>query len=94
MLVIPRLSVRPFVLLRISMPIMKIAFGIIALGHSQSMYILSMCILGMGQAGPCAVIILNVRLNFTRACHSVNGGKSKNTSTLQMLTLNLNFNGY
>ncbi|MFT7258220.1 MAG: MFS family permease [Glaciecola sp.] len=54
LLVIPRLSVRPFVLLRISMPIMMIAFGIMALGHSQSMYILSMCILGMGMglAGP------------------------------------------
>lgn len=54
LLVIPRLSVRPFVLLRISMPIMMIAFAIMALGHSQSMYILSMCILGMGMglAGP------------------------------------------
>jgi MFS family permease len=54
LLVIPRLSVRPFVLLRISMPIMMIAFGIMALGDSQSMYILSMCILGMGMglAGP------------------------------------------
>ncbi|MFT4654517.1 MAG: MFS family permease [Patiriisocius sp.] len=54
LLVIPRLSVRPFVLLRISMPIMMIAFGIMALGHSQNMYILSMCILGMGMglAGP------------------------------------------
>jgi MFS family permease len=54
LLVIPRLSVRPFVLLRISMPIMMIAFSIMALGDSQSMYILSMCILGMGMglAGP------------------------------------------
>ena len=54
LLVIPRLSVRPFVLLRISMPIMMVAFAIMALGQSQSMYILSMCILGlgMGLAGP------------------------------------------
>ncbi|OFA31920.1 MFS transporter [Glaciecola punicea] len=54
LLVIPRLSVRPFVLLRISMPIMMIAFAIMALGHTQNMYILSMCILGigMGLAGP------------------------------------------
>ena len=54
LLVIPRLSVRPFVLLRISMPMMMIAFAIMALGHTQNMYILSMCILGlgMGLAGP------------------------------------------
>ncbi|MFT6268085.1 MAG: MFS family permease [Alphaproteobacteria bacterium] len=54
LLVIPRLPVRPFVLLRISMPIMMVAFGIMALGDTQSMYILSMCILGMGMglAGP------------------------------------------
>jgi len=54
LLVIPRLSVRPFVLLRISMPIMMIAFAIMAMGETQNMYILSMCILGlgMGLAGP------------------------------------------
>jgi MFS family permease len=54
LLVIPRLSVRPFVLLRISMPIMMIAFAMMAMGHTQNMYILSMCILGlgMGLAGP------------------------------------------
>lgn len=54
LLVIPRLRVRPFVLLRISMPIMMIAFAMMALSESQSMYILSMCILGlgMGLAGP------------------------------------------
>jgi MFS family permease len=54
LLVIPRLSVRPFVLLRISMPIMMIAFAIMALGQTQSMYMLAMCILGlgMGLAGP------------------------------------------
>jgi MFS family permease len=54
LLVIPRLSVRPFVLLRISMPVMMIAFAIMALGHSEGMYVLSMCILGMGMglAGP------------------------------------------
>ena len=54
LLVIPRLSVRPFVLLRISMPMMMIAFAIMAMAHTQNMYILSMCILGlgMGLAGP------------------------------------------
>ena len=54
LLVIPRLNVRPFVLLRISMPIMMIAFGIMAVGDTHAMYILSMCILGlgMGLAGP------------------------------------------
>jgi MFS family permease len=52
--VIPRLHVRPFVLLRISMPIMMIAFAMMALSQSQNMYILAMCILGlgMGLAGP------------------------------------------
>jgi len=54
LLVIPRLHVRPFVLLRISMPIMMIAFAMMALSQSQNMYILAMCILGlgMGLAGP------------------------------------------
>lgn len=54
LLVIPRLSVRPFVLLRISMPMMMIAFAMMAMGQTQSMYILSMCVLGlgMGLAGP------------------------------------------
>jgi MFS family permease len=54
LLVIPRLHVRPFVLLRISMPIMMIAFAMMALSESQNMYILAMCILGlgMGLAGP------------------------------------------
>ena len=54
LLIIPRLSVRPFVLLRISMPIMMIAFAMMAMGQTQNMYMLSMCILGlgMGLAGP------------------------------------------
>ena len=54
LLVIPRLHVRPFVLLRISMPIMMVAFAIMALSHTQELYIVSMCILGlgMGLAGP------------------------------------------
>jgi MFS family permease len=54
LLVIPRLHVRPFVLLRISMPIMMVAFAMMALSGSQNMYILAMCILGlgMGLAGP------------------------------------------
>ncbi|MEM5497555.1 MFS transporter [Paraglaciecola mesophila] len=54
LLVIPRLSVRPFVLLRISMPMMMISFAIMAITDTQSMYMLAMCILGlgMGLAGP------------------------------------------
>jgi MFS family permease len=54
LLVIPRLRVRAFVLLRISMPIMMVAFAIMALSQTEGMYILSMCILGlgMGLAGP------------------------------------------
>ncbi|RBP51685.1 MFS transporter [Arenicella xantha] len=54
LIVIPRLSMRPFVLLRVAMPIMMIAFGILALSHTQIMYLVSMCILGMGMglAGP------------------------------------------
>ncbi|WP_293750892.1 MFS transporter [uncultured Paraglaciecola sp.] len=54
LLVIPRLHVRPFVLLRISMPIMMLAFAIMAVSQTEAMYILSMCILGvgMGLAGP------------------------------------------
>lgn len=54
LILVPRLTVRPFVLLRISMPMMMIAFAIMALGQSQQMYIISMCILGLGVglAGP------------------------------------------
>jgi MFS family permease len=54
LLVIPRLSVRPFVLLRISMPMMMIAFAIMAMGETQAMFMLAMLILGlgMGLAGP------------------------------------------
>ncbi len=54
LILVPRLTVRPFVLLRISMPMMMIAFVIMALGQSQQMYIISMCILGLGVglAGP------------------------------------------
>ncbi|MFT4939486.1 MAG: MFS family permease [Paraglaciecola sp.] len=54
LVVIPHLHVRPFVLLRISMPMMMISFAIMALAQTQSMYMLAMCILGlgMGLAGP------------------------------------------
>ena len=54
LLVIPRLKVRPFVLLRISMPMMMISFAIMAISQSQAMYMLAMGILGlgMGLAGP------------------------------------------
>lgn len=54
LLIIPRLSVKPFTLLRIAMPIMMVSFGILVLGHSQNLYILAMFILGlgMGLAGP------------------------------------------
>lgn len=54
LLVIPRLRVRPFVLLRISMPVMMTSFCLLAFSHAQGPYLLSMCILGigMGLAGP------------------------------------------
>lgn len=54
LLVVPRLSVQPFVLLSISMPMMMIAFAILALGETQVMYVVAMGVLGlgMGMAGP------------------------------------------
>jgi MFS family permease len=54
LLVIPRLHVRPFVLLRSSMPMMMIAFVIMAMGETQTQFIVAMGILGlgMGLAGP------------------------------------------
>jgi MFS family permease len=54
LLVIPRLHVRPFVLLRISMPMMMVSFTVMALAQTQGMYMLAMCVLGMGMglAGP------------------------------------------
>ena len=65
LLVIPRLSVRPFVLLRISMPIMMIAFAMMAMGQTQNMYMLSMCILGlgMGLAGPGFMAVVSVAVS-------------------------------
>jgi MFS family permease len=48
LLVIPRLNVRPFVLLRISMPMMMVAYAIMAIAQTQGMYMLAMCILGLG----------------------------------------------
>ena len=48
MFVIPRLKVRPFVMLRIAMPIIMVAFAIMALASSQYMYMLAMCIIGIG----------------------------------------------
>lgn len=54
LLIVPRLKVRPFVLLRISMPMMMVAFALLAMGESQNLYMLAMCILGIGVglAGP------------------------------------------
>lgn len=54
LLVIPRLSVRPFILLRVSMPLMVVAFAILSFSQTLPMYILAMSImgLGMGLAGP------------------------------------------
>ena len=54
LLIIPRLSVKPNTLLIIAMPIMMLAFAIMAMGHSQALYMLSMCVLGLGigLAGP------------------------------------------
>ncbi len=52
--VVPRLNVRPFVLLRISMPMMMVAFALLAIAESQALYMTAMCILGIGVglAGP------------------------------------------
>ena len=54
MAIIPRLKVAPFVLLRISMPLMIAAFAIMALSESRLLLTVAMFIqgLGMGLAGP------------------------------------------
>jgi len=54
MAVIPRLKVAPFILLRISMPLMIAAFAIMALSESRLLLTVAMFIqgLGMGLAGP------------------------------------------
>lgn len=54
LLIIPRLSVKPHTLLIIAIPVMMVAFAIMATGQSQNIYMLAMCILGlgMGLAGP------------------------------------------
>ncbi|CAD5273340.1 Major facilitator transporter [Alteromonas sp. 38] len=54
MLVIPRLKLRPFTLLRLSMPIMMIAFAILASGETKLQFMSAMCVLGLGLgiAGP------------------------------------------
>ena len=54
MVVIPRLTVQPFILLRISMPMMIIAFAAMALGETQFSLTFAMVMqgLGMGLAGP------------------------------------------
>lgn len=53
-LVIPRLNVQPFTLLKISMPMMFIAFATMALGETRLALTCSMIVqgLGMGLAGP------------------------------------------
>lgn len=54
MAVIPRLKVAPFTLLRISMPLMIVAFATMALSDSRLLLTIAMFIqgLGMGLAGP------------------------------------------
>lgn len=54
MAIIPRLKVAPFTLLRISMPLMIIAFAIMAVSESRLWLTLAMFVqgLGMGLAGP------------------------------------------
>ena len=54
MVVIPRLDVRPFTLLKIAMPLLIFAFGMMAVSSTQMMLTISMTIqgLGMGLAGP------------------------------------------
>lgn len=54
MAIIPRLKVAPFTLLRISMPLMIVAFAIMAVSESRLWLTLAMFVqgLGMGLAGP------------------------------------------
>ncbi|NDV92917.1 MFS transporter [Alteromonas sp. 345S023] len=54
LVVIPKLSYRPFSLLRLSMPIMMCAFAILAIAETQTAYLIAMVILGVGLgiAGP------------------------------------------
>jgi MFS family permease len=54
MVLIPRLNVTPFVLLRISMPVMIAAFTTMALGDTQFWFTFAMALmgLGLGFAGP------------------------------------------
>ncbi len=54
MLIIPRISIAPFTLLRLAMPIMITAFATLALSSTQALYLLAMSVLGvgMGFAGP------------------------------------------
>lgn len=54
MVVIPRLDVRPFILLRIAMPMMVVAFCVMALAETRFLLTIAMIIqgLGMGLAGP------------------------------------------
>ena len=54
LLVIPKLNVRPFTLLRIAMPLLIVAFGIMALDATQFSLTMAMGLqgLGMGLAGP------------------------------------------
>lgn len=54
MVIIPRFDIRSFVLLRIAMPLLIVAFVIMAMAETQLMLTLAMVIqgLGMGLAGP------------------------------------------
>jgi MFS family permease len=53
-LVVQRLDVAPFTLLRIAMPVLLIAFAVISLAESRNVYLGAMAVLGfgMGLAGP------------------------------------------
>ena len=54
MVVIPRLKVRPFILLRMAMPMMIFAFAMMAVGETRLILTIAMIIqgLGLGLAGP------------------------------------------
>ena len=54
MVLIPRMDVQPFVLLRVAMPVMLTAFATMALGSTQMSFTIAMVVLGLGMgfAGP------------------------------------------
>jgi len=54
LVLIPRLGLRPFMMLRLSMPMMMVSFAMMAAGDTRMVFTLAMVVqgLGMGLAGP------------------------------------------